>query len=68
MAARLLGLKDSSIAELVTRYDVVDGPCECAYQMLQKWAGSCPTPSDVSYIPASLSAECHFQSKWILQD
>jgi len=49
MAARLLGLKDSSIDELVTRYDVVDGPCECAYQMLQKWAGSCPTPFDVSY-------------------
>ena len=49
MAARLLGLKDSTIDELVTRYDVVDGPCECAYQMLHMWAGSCPTPSDVSY-------------------
>ena len=49
MAARLLGLKDSTIDELVTRYDVVYGPCECAYQMLHKWAGSCPTPFDVSY-------------------
>ena len=49
MAARLLGLKDSTIDELATRYDVVHDPCECAYQMLQKWAGSCPTPSDVSY-------------------
>ena len=49
MAARLLGLKDSTIDELTTRYEVVDGPCECAYQMLHKWAGSCPTPSDVSY-------------------
>ena len=48
MAARLLGLKDSDIDELGTKY-LIDGPCECAYQMLHKWAGSCPTPSDVSY-------------------
>ena len=49
MAARLLGLKDSVIDQLVASYDVVDGPCECAYQMLCKWARSCPNPSDVSY-------------------
>ena len=48
MAARLLGLKDSDIDELVTKH-LVDGPCECSYQMLHKWAGSCPNPSDVSY-------------------
>ena len=48
MVARLLGLKDSDIDELVTKH-LVDGPCECSYQMLHKWAGSCPNPSDVSY-------------------
>ena len=49
MAAQLLSLKESTIDELVTRYDVVNGPRECTYQMLQKWAGSCLTPSDMSY-------------------
>ena len=48
MAARLLGLKDSDIDELVTKH-LVDGPCECSYQMLHKWARSCPNSSDVSY-------------------
>ena len=50
MAARLLGLEDSTIDELVAEYYVRFGPCECIYQMLCKWAGSCPTPSDVSYV------------------
>ena len=49
MAARFLGLEDSTIDELVAQYYVQFGPCECIYQMLHKWAGSCPTPSDVSY-------------------
>ena len=48
MAARLLGLTDSTIDQLVKKY-VLGGPCECAYQMLHQWARSCPTPSDVSY-------------------
>ena len=50
MAARLLGLEDSTIDELVAQYYVQYGPCECIYQMLHKWAGSCSTPSDVSYV------------------
>ena len=49
MVARLLGLADPTVDHLVARYDVLDGPCECAYQMLHQWARSCPTPSDVSY-------------------
>ena len=50
MVARLLGLEDSTIDELVAEHFVRFGPSMCIYEMLRKWAGSCPTPSAVSYV------------------